>query len=69
MPARQSGVVQSFTPGGWGFINSAGGEVFVHQRETNGQVLEPGDWVMFELWPDRFGRGPRARKVEVVNGA
>lgn len=69
-----NGVVKFFNgERGFGFITPDGGgaDVFVHVsavQRSGLESLEPGAKVTFETLPDKFGKGPKAINIKLVEG-
>ena len=62
-----SGTVKFFNDSkGFGFISPDDGskDVFVHANDTNGQILQEGTKVEFEIVQGK--KGPQASNVQVV---
>ena len=59
---------------GFGFITPDGGgaDVFVHisaVQRSGFEALEPDQRLAFQTLPDRFGKGPKAINLSLLDGA
>jgi CspA family cold shock protein len=59
---------------GFGFITPDGGgaDVFVHisaVQRSGFEVLEPDQRLAFQTLPDRFGKGPKAINLSLLDGS